>query len=400
MLFPFQSHCQSAAAGGPCFLDCDSPSLAVASLVPPSPSASGSATGPPSSPPCVITAGPHLCPPTGPVSGVDCNEFIRRSFEVQGLSYDVAQFLLLSWRRSTLHQYRPYLSRWVSVCLRREIDPFLPPVNFLLDFLLSEFQRVPARSYSTMNTIRSALSTIARLDGQPAGQHPLVIRFMRAVFQERPAFSRCHFTWDPKLVLTYLKRLGPNDHLSLIQLSRKLAALLLLVSGQRGQVLRFLDTRNMSISDSMIVFRIGDLLKTSQPGSHISELCFARYSPDPLICVYTTIVAYLERTRVSRGSITGLLLTTKPPMKVASRDTLRRWVREVMGAAGIDLTLFSPHSTRSAASSKAALRLPLSSILLSVGWSRESTFARFYRRPIRTKGLFAQAVLAEVGSPL
>ena len=138
-----------------------------------------------------------------------------------------------------------------------------------------------------MNTIRSALSTIARIDGQPAGQHPLVISFIHAVFQERPAFSRCHFTWDPELVLTYLKHLGPNEHLSLIQLFRKLAALLLLVSGQRGQVLRFLDTRNMSISDSMIVFRIGDLLKTSRPGSHISELCFARYSPDPLICVYT-----------------------------------------------------------------------------------------------------------------
>ena len=200
-------------------------------------------------------------------------------------------------------------------------------------------------------------------------------------------------------MLNYLKSLGPDEHLSLIQLSRKLTALLLLVSGQRGQVLRFLDIRNMSISESTIVFRIGDLLKTSRPGCHISELCFDKYSPDQLICVYSTIVNYLERTKESRGSITGLLLTTKPPIKVASQDTLRRWVREVMGAAGIDLTIFSPHSTRSAASSKAALRLPLSSILSSVGWSRESTFVKFYRRPISTKGLFAQAVLAEVESP-
>lgn len=250
-----------------------------------------------------------------------------------------------------------------------------------------------------MNTIRSAVSAIAKIGGQPAGQHPLVIRFMRAVFQERPAFSHCQCTWDPELVLNYLKSLGPDERLSLIQLSRKLTALMLLVSGQRGQVLSFLDIRNMSISDSMIVFRIGDLLKTSRPGCHISELCFEKYSADQLICVYTTIVNYLERTKDSRGSITGLLLTTKPPIKVASQDTLRRWVREVMGAAGIDLTNFSPHSTRSAASSKAALRLPLSSILSSVGWSRESTFAKFYGRPISKKGLFAQAVLAEDGSP-
>ena len=82
-----------------------------------------------------------------------------------------------------------------------------------------------------MNTIRSALSAIAKLDGRPADQHPLVISFLRAVFQERPAYSYCHFTWDPELVLNYLKNLGPDEHLLLIQLSRKFTALLLLVFG-------------------------------------------------------------------------------------------------------------------------------------------------------------------------
>ena len=76
----------------------------------------------------------------------------------------------------------------MSVCLQWEIDPFLPPVSFLLDFLLGEFQRVPIRSYSTMNTIRSALSAIAKIDGQPAGQHALVVRFMKAVFRRGPLF--------------------------------------------------------------------------------------------------------------------------------------------------------------------------------------------------------------------
>ena len=71
-----------------------------------------------------------------------------------------------------------------------------------------------------------------------------------------------------------------------------------------------------------------------------------------------------------------------------------------MGAAGIALTVFSPLSTRfAAASSKAALLLPLSSILSAVGWSRESPFAEYYGRPIGTQGFFAQAVLAEAGSP-
>ena len=95
-------------------------------------------------------------------------------------------------------------------------------------------------------------------------------------------------------MLNYLKSLGSDGHLSLIQLSRNLTALMLLFSGQRGQVLTFLDIRRMTFTDSTVVFRIGDLLKTSRPGYHNSELCFESYAPNQLICVYTTIVNFGE----------------------------------------------------------------------------------------------------------
>ena len=74
-----------------------------------------------------------------------------------------------------------------------EFDPFLPPLRFLLDYLLGEFQRVPVRSSSTMHTFRLALSALNKFDDLPAGLHPLVVRFMRAVFQVRPAFSHCTY---------------------------------------------------------------------------------------------------------------------------------------------------------------------------------------------------------------
>ena len=121
---------------------------------------------------------------------------------------------------------------------------------------------------------------------------------------------------------------------------------------------------------------------------------FEAYVPDKLLCVHTSILHYLDRTKDIRGHITRLFLTTKPPIKIASRDTLRRWTKEFMGAAGINLSLFSPHSTRAASSSKAVLKLPLSTILATVGWARESTFAKFYKKPIATSGQFALAVLS------
>ena len=226
------------------------------------------------------------------------------------------------------------------------------------------------------------------------GQHPLVCRFMRAVFQLRPAFPRYRTTWDPDVVLSYIKRLGPNRYLSTILLSRKLTMLLLLQSGQRCQSLHLLDLRNMSLSASKVSFRIGDPLKSSRPGHHLSELVFPAYTPDRRLCVPTTIRSYLKRTRGSRGEITGLLLTTRSPVSVASRDTLRRWTKDVMKAAGIDLSIFAPHSARSASVSKAASSVPLATIVRTVGWSNGSMFAKFYNKPMSVQGQFAMAVLS------
>ena len=135
------------------------------------------------------------------------------------------------------------------------MDPFQPSLNMLLDYLLSEFRKETGRSYSSMNTIRSAISAVASISGQPVGKHPLVIRFMKAVFQEKPSFPRYHTTWDPHLVLDYILGLGLTEDLSLIQLSRKLVILMLLLSGQRGQTLHLLDIRNMTVSDLKSFFQ-------------------------------------------------------------------------------------------------------------------------------------------------
>ena len=41
--------------------------------------------------------------------------------------------------------------------------------------------------YSALNTARSAIATFLWIDGKPAGEHPLVCRFMKGVFNIRPA---------------------------------------------------------------------------------------------------------------------------------------------------------------------------------------------------------------------
>ncbi|MPC80285.1 hypothetical protein E2C01_074861 [Portunus trituberculatus] len=81
----------------------------------------------------------------------------------------------------------------------------------------------------------------------------------------------------------------------------------------------------MCVSASSVTFKIGDLLKTSRPGDHLSEINFDAYTPDISICVYPAITDYLERAKSSRGLITRFFITTKPPARLDSRGTLRRW---------------------------------------------------------------------------
>ena len=264
-------------------------------------------------------------------------------------------------------------------------------MNLVLQFLLDYFNT--GAGYSALCTARSAISTIATIAGAPAGQHPLVKRFMRAVFNKRPALPRYNTTWDPDVLLSFIKNLGANRRLSTLQLSKKLTVLLLLLSGQRCQTVHLLDLNDMIKSNSKVSFSIRSLTKTTRPGHHQPDLYFTAYAPDRRLCVLTTINAYLDRTATVRGDHTRLLLTTRDPIRPASRATISRWTKSMMADAGIDMKIFGAHSTRSAATSRAAAHLPLQTVIKTVGWSSHSVFAKYYKKPFTKQTAFNDVLL-------
>ena len=70
----------------------------------------------------------------------------------------------------------------------------------------------------------------------------------------------------------------------------------------------------------------------------------------------------------------------------------------LMERAGIDTNTFKSHSMRSASTSKAkAGGVSVSDILRGAVWSRESTFERFYHKPIIENG-FGVNVLSPVNN--
>ena len=87
----------------------------------------------------------------------------------------------------------------------------------------------------------------------------------------------------------------------------------------------------------------------------------------------------LARTQDLRKDQDQLLLSYQKPHHPVTKDTLARWLRDILNKSGLDTELFGAHSTRSASTSAAArCGIPVDVIMKAAGWSAVSTFTRFY----------------------
>ena len=237
--------------------------------------------------------------------------------------------------------------------------------------------------YSAINTARSALSSVITLGHKSTfGEHPLVTRFLKGIFELKPSLPRYSSVWDVGTVLKFLQSLPEIKELSLRQLTEKLATLLALVTAQLCQTLAFLDMRFMQELSDKTVFTIRENLKTTRPGKHLGPIEILTFPQDPRLCPVTHIRHYIARTQTLRQSTTLLVSHVKPHKSVTS-STAARWVKSTLENAGIDVSTFSAHSSRTAASSYGfSSGLPLPDILKAGGWSNAGVFARHYNKPV------------------
>ena len=131
-------------------------------------------------------------------------------------------------------------------------------------------------------------SHITLENGTCVGQHPLVSRLMKGIFQEKPPRPKYTEIWDVSIVLSHLRSLSPVDKLSLKELTLKLVVLILLVSGQRGQTVHLLSIDHMVPMNNCYTFQIVDRLKQSRPGVK-NPLVELRPFEDKSLCVVTTL---------------------------------------------------------------------------------------------------------------
>lgn len=80
------------------------------------------------------------------------------------------------------------------------------------------------------------LSTVILVDGSiHFCSHPLIVHFMKGVFNLRPLNARYTGFWDVNIVLNYLLSLSPAKDISTKQLTPIFCMLMALISAQRAQ---------------------------------------------------------------------------------------------------------------------------------------------------------------------
>ena len=184
-----------------------------------------------------------------------------------------------------------------------------------------------------------------------------------------------------------------NGNISLKLLSMKLVTLLALVTGQRCQTLTCMNIPDLELSDTCLKIRIKTILKQSKPNSHLSEIFIEEFKLDEDLCVIKTMNMYLEKTEQIRNN-SELFLTTLKPHRPASKSTIATWIKCTLKLAGIDMSIFSAHSTRGASASAAINRVPIDTVMRTAGWKRECTFRTFYNKPITNDGSYGTAILS------
>ena len=300
--------------------------------------------------------------------------------------------MLKSWKPSTLKQYKVYLNKWLKFCSSLGKNPLKRNILRKLEFLRKLFNKENL-GYSAINTARSALSCI--FDSPPFGEEPLVIRFMKSIYNTRPSLPRYTETWDVSRVLTFLEAWSPGRFLSRRQLSFKLATLLILVSGQRVQTIHALNINNMYIDDNSVTFTLDTLIKQSSVHNLSGRtIVIPKYDKNKKICPVTCLKQYLKRTERERKN-PQLFISTQLPYKPVAKSTISRWIKCTLNLSGINTEKYKTHSSRSAVSSAAAKTIDLAAIMKAAGWSRASTFAAFYNKEIEqdNKTAFGKAVL-------
>ena len=320
--------------------------------------------------------------------------FLNKYLEKLGVdSITASRIMQSTWRKTTIKSYSNYLRRWDKFCKANNIKPLKPKLCNVLRFLRGLEDE--GLGYNSLNSARSALSIILpRNNGVSVGKNHVIVWYLKSVFEKRPPQAKYVQTWDVQMVFNMLEKWQDNCHLSLKELSCKVAILILLVSGCRGHILVSLTLKNAIFDRNMIILCATVLERTARQGDPLSSIKLQAYPWNSKLCVVQAVNDYIERTKNVRNS-KNLLVSFVKPYCCITKDTLSRWILYILDRADIDTKRYSLHSTRAAmAASALKAGISVQNVMSHVGWKSARTFAVHYNKKVEKVQQVAEKVIS------
>ena len=106
--------------------------------------------------------------------------------------------------------------------------------------------------YSSITLARSALASVVTLRGYTTlSDHPLIKFFIKGVYMSKPKYSSI---WDADILLIYWEQIEDNSQLNLLELSKKVTTLLVLLHGHRISTIATFDINLITMSNDTCIF--------------------------------------------------------------------------------------------------------------------------------------------------
>ena len=204
----------------------------------------------------------------------------------------------------------------------------------------------------------------------PVANHSLIQKVVKGTYDTQPPASCYIVIWDTDVLLQYLDSLNNTCH-DFKLLSCKTAILLTILSGQQVSTIHAFQLSQLQLT------------KHSRPGRSNPPIVFHRYPHRRQLFPLQTIWDYVMQGTLLAPQIGEYFITHHKLYHPASKDTLARWVKDMLHLSGIDTSLYAAHSCHSASSSKVKVSgVPMEQILKCGQWKSSHTFVRFYNKDI------------------
>ena len=165
---------------------------------------------------------------------------------------EIEEVIADSWRTSTRSRYVSMLKRWKYYALSRNEYPYIIKIDSVLKFLHGMYN--DSCLYSGLFAARSASASVVTIKGfVKLLDHPLLVRYLKGIFNRHPSLPRYIHIWNINLVLTYYSRIGHNEDLEFKYLIKKIVRLFMITGARRKHALSTIYVDNIVFKNDKVI---------------------------------------------------------------------------------------------------------------------------------------------------